>query len=189
MKGEWCYFSEYFNAEKCDQIIQLALEIPEEEAKIGVQGSLVASDSRRSKIRFIQKTDSRFEFLFDALWKMALQANDEWFGFHISKLDFLQFTEYSEEYQGEYKTHHDVFYMNDDPVYHRKLSCVIQLSDPKTYEGGNFEIYEVNYPLPENVRNRGTAIWIPSFTRHAVTPVTKGTRYSMVAWIDGPKWR
>jgi len=25
--------------------------------------------------------------------------------------------------------------------------------------------------------------------RHKATPVTKGKRYSLAAWFDGPKWR
>lgn len=189
MKGEWCYYKSYFTTDQCNEIIQLSKTLPEEDGKIGVDGALIANESRRSKIRFIQKTDSRFNFLFDAIWKMAIECNNEWFGFHLSKIDFLQFTEYSEAYRGEYQRHHDVFYINNDPVYHRKLSCVIQLSDPETYDGGDFEVYETHHPLPIEVRNKGTVIWIPSFTRHAVTPVTRGTRYSMVGWIDGPKWR
>jgi hypothetical protein len=25
--------------------------------------------------------------------------------------------------------------------------------------------------------------------RHKAEPVTRGTRYSLAAWFDGPKWR
>lgn len=189
MKGEWCYYDSYFTPEQCEQIIELGKTLEVIDAQIGSDGSVAFSESRRSKIRWIYKEDHRFNWLFDSIWKMAIQANNQWFGFHLSKLDFIQFTEYSEEYLGEYKIHHDVFYMNNDPTYHRKLSCIIQLSDPATYEGGNFEVHDVHQELPPNTRNRGTAIWIPSFTRHAVTPVTKGMRYSLVSWIDGPKWR
>lgn len=190
MKGEWCYFKSYFSQQDCDNIVSLAETVPEENAKVGVSGELVDSSYRKSKIRFIQKTDQRFNFVFDAIWKMAIQANDEFFSFHLSKLDYLQYTEYDSLYQGEYKKHHDVFWINNDPTYHRKLSCVIQLSDPQDYEGGNFEVYDTTYPLDSSIiKDRGTVIFIPSFTTHAVSPVTSGFRRSLVAWIDGPKWR
>jgi PKHD-type hydroxylase len=29
----------------------------------------------------------------------------------------------------------------------------------------------------------------PSWSLHRVTPVTKGTRYSLVAWVSGPRFR
>jgi PKHD-type hydroxylase len=190
MKGEWCYFNKHFSDSQCDEIIRLAHGVPLESAKMGAVGEITESLYRKSNVRFLQKTDTRFTFLFDELWKLALRANDDWFDFHLSKLDYIQFSEYDSDYQGEYKKHHDVFYMNGDPKYHRKLTCVIQLSDPETYEGGDFETYDISSTLdPKDIRGRGTVMFIPSFTPHAVTPVTSGVRYSLVAWIDGPKWK
>ena len=117
MKGEWCYFKNRFSPEECQKILNLGLKLPVEEAKIGVNGDLVASNVRRSKIRFIQKTDPDFEWLFDELWKMAIQANDEWFKFNVTKITYIQLAEYDETYQGEYQKHHDIFWMNNDPNY------------------------------------------------------------------------
>lgn len=189
MRGEWCYFKNRFSPEECQKILDLGLKLPVEEAKIGVNGDLVASNVRRSKIRFIQKTDPDFEWLFDELWKMAIQANDEWFKFNVTKITYIQLAEYDETYQGEYQKHHDIFWMNNDPQYHRKLTCVVQLTDPNEYEGGNLEFYELTeYPKAEEVKTRGTAIFFPSFLLHSASPVTKGTRYSLAAWFDGPKW-
>lgn len=190
MKGEWCYYKHYFDHNTCQRIISEALKLPSHDGQIGVNGSLhTDQSSRRSKIRFIQKTDPNFTFLFDALWKMAIEANDTWFGFHISKLDFIQFAEYDESYLGEYKAHHDVFWMNNDPIYHRKLSAVIQLSDPSEYEGGNLELLHVDqFPNPVEIRTQGTVIFFPSFITHQATQVTKGTRYSIACWFDGHKW-
>ena len=43
---------------------------------------------------------------------------------------------------------------------------------------------------PQNVdRSRGAFIAFPSFMLHRVTPVTRGTRWSLVAWILGTRWR
>jgi PKHD-type hydroxylase len=191
VRGEWAYFKNYFTPEQCDKILQNGLELPAQDAKLGVAGMNDYSndDYRKSKIRFIQQANHpQFSWLFDELWKMGMQANRDWFNFHITNLSFVQLAEYDASYSGEYKKHHDVFYINNSE-YHRKLTCVIQLTDPSTYEGGDFEMYDLNeYPNKEELRTQGTVIFLPSFIPHAALPVTKGTRYSLAVWYEGPKW-
>lgn len=190
MKGEWCYFKNAFSEDVCNYILEKALLLPVHDATLGVTGDALRNDYRRSRIRFIQKDNDDFTFLFDAMWKMACQANNEWFDFHLSKIDYIQLAEYDESYQGEYKEHHDVFWMNNDTKYHRKLTAVIQLTEPHNYEGGNLELCGVNSsPDINDIRSQGTVFFFPSFLSHKVTPVTKGTRYSLACWFDGPKWR
>lgn len=191
MKGEWCYFKSYLSKEDCNELIETAKMLPTQQARLG-DGleSFEESSIRRSKVSFINSSDWRFNKLFDTLWKTQIQANLDFFNFHITRLNFVQFAEYDSSYKGEYKEHHDVFWLNDDPEYHRKLSCVIQLSDPSTYDGGNFEITEANpAPDPNELRDQGSLIFFPSFLRHRANPVTRGTRYSITAWFEGPKWR
>ena len=191
MKGEWCYFKSYFTKQQCDKIVETIQKRPHKDAQIGVNGTITTDNSfRKSKIRFVNKGDAELGYMFDELWKTAIVANNDWFNFHISKLAYLQVAEYDSANKGEYKTHHDVFYMNNDPVYHRKLSCIVQLSDPKTYKGGDLELMEVDaIPNKEEMRQQGTVIFFPSFVRHAALPVTEGKRHSIAAWFDGPKWR
>lgn len=146
-------------------------------------------DLRRSKLRFIDKSDLRFQWLFDAMWKLAIEANDNIFNFNISRITYIQLAEYDESYQGEYKRHHDVFWMNINSKYHRKLTAVVQLTDPSAYEGGDFEMFNLDeYPNPNEIRTQGTVFFLPSFTEHQANPVTKGTRYSLACWFEGPKW-
>ena len=191
MKGEWAYFRNYFTPEQCSKILEDGLQLPAQDAKLGVAGMSEhePGDYRKSKIRFIQQANhSQFQWLFDKLWLMGMQANKDWFNFHITNLSFIQLAEYDESYSGEYKKHHDVFWVNNDN-YHRKLTCVIQLTNPSTYEGGDFEMYDLNeYPNKDEMRTQGTAIFLPSFINHAALPVTKGTRYSLAVWFEGPKW-
>jgi PKHD-type hydroxylase len=190
MRGEWCYFNQHFSAEECAQILEMGLSLPAEDAKLGHDGQSQVNQWRKSKIRFIQESDTRFTFLFDRMWKMALQANSDWFNFHITKISYIQLAEYDESYQGEYKKHNDVFWVNDDSYYHRKLTAVVQLTDPSTYEGGNLELFTAQQrPNSEESRNQGTTLFFPSFLDHQATAVTKGTRYSLACWFDGPKWR
>lgn len=188
MNGEWCYFKSYINKNLCEKIIAESMSIPAHDGNLGVGGALVDYSMRKSKVRFINSDDTRFDYLFDILWKTAISANSDFFNIHITKLDFIQVAEYDHTYQGEYKEHHDVFWVNNSQ-YHRKLSCIIQLSDPKDYEGGDFVITDTTHHLDKEVKEQGSIIYFPSMLRHKANPVTNGTRYSIAAWFEGPKWR
>ena len=75
-------------------------------------------------------------------------------------------------------------------MYHRKMSCVIQLTDPNEYDGGDFQIIDTAHSPPaDELREQGTIIYFPSMMRHRALPVVRGRRYSIAAWFDGPKWR
>jgi PKHD-type hydroxylase len=78
----------------------------------------------------------------------------------------------------------------------RKLSVTISLVEPSEYVGGNLEFDFRNSIDTEwkkgkttkecvEIRPRGSIIVFPSFVWHRVTPVTKGTRYSLVMWNLG----
>lgn len=191
MKGEWCYFKQKLSQIDCAKILEYSEDLPSQRSEIGTDQGITVDDTyRRSEVKFIQQNDLRFEPLFDSVWKMAIQANQEWFRFNITKLSYIQLAKYDSSEQGEYKKHHDVFWINGDPEYHRKLTCVIQLTDPSEYEGGDLELYDLNqYPNPEEIKTQGTAIFFPSFISHAALPVTKGVRHSLACWFDGPKWQ
>jgi len=190
MNGEWCYFKSRLTKQQCDYILEEGLKLPAQKGQMGVSDSIVNENYRKSDIRFIHQ-QQRFDFLFDDIWKMAIQANHDFFNFHITRLSFIQLAEYSSDVQGEYKKHHDVFWMNGDPHFHRKLTCVIQLSDPTSYDGGDFEMYDLcqDSPNKDDIRQQGTVIFLPSFVLHAALPVTRGVRHSLAVWIEGPKWR
>lgn len=77
----------------------------------------------------------------------------------------------------------------------RKLSVTISLNDPKEYKGGNlrFDLGPHNdvarYHTCKEIRPKGSIIIFPSHTYHQVTPVTSGTRYSLVAWNLGKPFK
>ena len=70
------------------------------------------------------------------------------------------------------------------------LPILIQLSDPNDYVGGDFELLGCcENPDAEGIRQQGSVIFFPSMFMHKANPVIRGTRYSIAAWIEGPKWR
>lgn len=191
MFSNWQLYQNRFSKNTCERIIQLAKLLPDSEAKVGdiTSGGKVATEIRISKVRWISESMPDFKDLILDIKNMFWQVNKT-FGLDINYLPDLQFTEYYGSVSGKYDWHIDTQF-EEQSCYHRKISMVIQLSDPKDYEGGNLELQPFFYepPDPVNLRQQGTAIFFPSITYHRVTPVTSGTRYSLVAWMQGPRWR
>lgn len=88
-----------------------------------------------------------------------------------------------------YEWHSDDLVLNTYKKYNnvRKLTISTPLNIGE-FEGGDFEIMLMNNRKKINFEP-GNALIFPSFIEHRVLPVTKNTRYSLVAWISGPPWR
>ena len=77
----------------------------------------------------------------------------------------------------------------------RKLSMTLNLNEPGEYEGGNLKFdfgpHAGGKRFHEcvEIRPQGSIIVFPSYVYHQVTPVTKGTRYSMVLWSLGQPFK
>jgi PKHD-type hydroxylase len=190
MRGEWCYFKSHFSKDVCNEILRLSKEIPQQQGTVGSSSGVISiNEHRKSKVKFIQSTNLDYDAVFSEIWKLAIKANDEWFRFNISKLDYMQLAEYNFMESSEYKSHQDVFWLNNDSIYHRKLTCVVQLTNPTEYEGGDLELYNVSeHPNRNEIRQQGTVIFFPSFVYHAALPITSGIRNSLACWFEGTKW-
>ena len=127
-------------------------------------------------IMFYVNYANRHSFGLDAFWLYEIQLTT----YHGSDADF-------------YDWHQDCILEQPEP-YQRKLSFIMQLSGSEEYEGGDLMFMPQYIPgwneqKAAAVREQGTVIIFPSFYAHKVTPVTKGTRRSLVAWVEGPAWR
>jgi len=185
MKSEWAIWRDVFSPDECDSILERSIGLPEIEANQGLNGENPDRSYRRSKIKWMH--EDIYRDVFEKMWNLTNKVNRDFFGFHIDNLEFMQLGEYHERDKGEYKRHHDVFWLNGTDK-HRKLSVVLQLTDPKKYEGGRLTL-NVQNEEPKDYFGQGTVIWFPSFIEHWVTPVTKGVRNSVVCWFEGPDWR
>jgi PKHD-type hydroxylase len=180
---------EIVNGSVCEQIIDHANKMILKPSTVGANE--VKPNVRSSRQVFIKPLHEDFKEVFEMCYEFFNQANSEVFGFDIQHISGLQFANYQEQEQGHYDWHIDTFWKTDR-AYHRKLSMVIQLSDPKDYEGGELELASNSgheLPNPDMLRKRGSVIVFPSIVSHRVVTVTKGERYSLVVWIHGPRWR
>jgi PKHD-type hydroxylase len=78
----------------------------------------------------------------------------------------------------------------------RKISMTLNLSNPEDFEGGKLKFdlgktHDTGVDIweCEELKTKGSMIFFPSFLPHTVTPITKGTRYSLVLWALGKPWR
>ena len=85
--------------------------------------------------------------------------------------------------EGQYfDTHIDIIF-NDSMLGQRqvrKISCAIQLSDPSDYEGGDLIVRDEVMS-----KGMGDLHIFHAVTPHSVSPITKGTRYSMNIFCYG----
>jgi PKHD-type hydroxylase len=125
-------------------------------------------NQRKSSVSFIDTIPE-----VDDKLKEVLKENIKLNGWEVSQLRSYQFTEYK---VGEYYNWHTDSSNTDHSE--RFCSIVIQLND--TYEGGELEISNTD----KINRKSGTLIMFYSNILHRVLPVTEGTRYSLVNWLD-----
>lgn len=170
-------------------------------------GNVIDKNIRNSKNSWIPTS----HWVAGLAWHYVERANRENFLYDIDCIDgeSMQYTQYG---VGEYYNWHtdaDISssykpesfegktwecqqdYLNKKCEKIRKLSFIIQLSDPEDYDGGNVQFMALNsnkksYFLP---RERGTIAIFDSRADHRVLKVTRGVRKSIVGWVIGPRWR
>lgn len=177
--GEHSFTSweDVFTVEEIAKINAIGESLLPTDAKVG---SGLNKEYRRSKTSWIHLNDET-EWIFSKIGGVVSSINGKFYGFDIFGFaEAIQYTIYTEDEQGCYDWHLDW----GSNTSQRKLSVVVQLTDPNEYEGGNLEIMASKTPDVVD-KAIGRAVVFPSFTLHRVTPVTKGTRKTLVAWICG----
>ena len=191
MRAIWQMWESIWIPEACERVIDLGKRLDPKPANIGFdETGREDTDYRRSKIAWAHPWMQDWKDVFSEVDALFHEANRNAFGFDLWTLREMLFTQYDGGDEGKYDWHTDLDWLDPRPM-HRKLSMVIQLSDPKDYKGGELELNPpaLAGPDAEKLKQRGTAICFPSLVEHRVKPVTEGTRYSLVAWFEGPKFR
>mgnify|MGYP003132698565 FL=1 len=154
------------------------------EAKVG--DKLEVDDKMRSSnIAFLDEL-----WIHKTLHSFLTTANEkagwnlEWY-----KTEQVQYTEYLLNQFYDY--HVDSHVIPTKNKRQRKLSVVISLNDSSEYTGGAFKMMITPQDVREvpELKKKGTVIVFPSTMWHKVEPVTKGKRYSLVAWAEGFDFR
>ena len=177
------YFTSAFTETELQEIKKIGDGIPKVKAEVGGGDTSNVTDYRISDISWIGDNDES-EWLYSKIADYAKQANNEMWGFDIwGYHDSLQYTTYYGD-GGHYDWHADL----GPGLSNRKLSAVLQLSDPSEYEGGELQI-NIGGSILTVPREKGLLCFFPSFLLHRVTPLTSGTRTSLVTWLCGANLR
>ena len=126
-------------------------------------------------------------WVIDRMMQLVAAANRDAFHFDLS--DFAespQVARYDAAREAHFDWHSDIG--ATALAAKRKLTIVVQLSDPAAYDGGTLDL-RPDSTLHAAPTVQGSAILFPSFTLHRVTPVTRGTRWSLTLWAHGPAFR
>jgi len=192
----WAYAHGVFTKEECEKIIEIGsrgngdLATPLTYGSIGggAQGSPSVEETvkiRRSPVSWIRSDVAENRWIFERLTNHITGINKQFFNYDLTDIQSLQFTRYDGSEGGFYGKHIDMMYQGTGT---RKLSVSVQLSDGSEYEGGDLLLHTRD-DAERPFKQRGTGIFFPSWTLHEVTPVTKGIRYSLVAWVQGPRFK
>jgi len=177
----WAW-AEFLNKEDCNRLVhECKFDIKQAAVGKGIDKTI-----RDSHICWLKDTE-KFEWIYRKCTDLTLAMNEKFFRYDIDFIEDLQFTVYdSSKGDQMYGKHIDT--MTKGLGKPRKLSFSVQLSDPSDYEGGDLVIVdgENSKSCP---KERGKAIFFPSYMLHEVKPVTKGVRYSLVGWVCGPPFK
>jgi len=187
MKGLWQMWEGILPKDVCEEIMLCGSNVQKEEATIDSRG-IVDKVQRRSMIGWINQDNEDFSDVWKFIERKFHEANSAAFGVDINFMRNIQYTTYDEDDVGHYDWHEDIFW-ESNLIYDRKLSMVVQLSDPESYSGCDLELEVREPPSAEILRKQGTIIVFPSFVKHRITPIMSGHRESLVSWVEGPLWR
>lgn len=171
-----------FTSDELDRICAYGDALTMNAAGVGGENS-PNPDIRRTSVGWINCNQDT-QWLYDRLAFIARQLNAQFYGFDLyGFVEDMQYTVYDGTDEGHYGWHVD---MSKQTPAQRKLSLVLQLSDPADYDGGTLEAqFETITPMQVD-KKRGMVAAFPSWVMHRVTPVTRGVRKTLVVWTAGP---
>ncbi|MBU2533218.1 MAG: 2OG-Fe(II) oxygenase [Alphaproteobacteria bacterium] len=175
---------EVFTNSECQRIIATARAGQFQDAAL--VGGTHDDDTRRSRNYWLDD-DGDGAWIFRRLLDAIAAENRNHFQFDLTDfLERMQVAWYGAETGGFFGWHTDCG--GGRIAAQRKLTIVVQLSNADDYEGGSLE---TNFDGVVRAASRaiGSALILPSFVLHNVTPVTRGERYSLTLWSHGPAFR
>ncbi|SFP76891.1 2OG-Fe(II) oxygenase [Tranquillimonas alkanivorans] len=173
-----------FTPDECRRIVAHSDAAPAADARL--VGATRDHGQRRADLVWLDDIPEA-AWVMDRIIDVVREANRDVFGFDLTEFaESPQVARYGAEREGHFDWHSDVG--EGALAAKRKLTMVVQLSEPADYEGGALQVMPSAHVV-EAGRALGTATLFPSFLLHRVTPVTRGARHSLTIWAHGPAFR
>jgi len=160
-------------------------EMTQQAKDLTYEKSLIGSGELKSTRTSTQSWLPWESWIAGIMHNIFISANNDYFHYELNHFDSdIQVTKY--EPSQYYGWHADQIETSSELA--RKLSMSLVLDTE--FEGGELEIFN---PFTHQANSfdlkPGQVCVFPSWASHRVTPVTSGTRYSLVAWMSGPEFR
>ena len=201
LEYRYWYFQKALSEKTCDDIMYVGKKSIDKTALVGdlkIEDNI--PDKKLQEVKKVRNTNIAWledRWIYDFVHPYIHRANKiaDW-NFDWEWSEAFQYTIYNKNQF--YDWHCDSFkkpYSEGSfKGYIRKLSATISLNSPDEYEGGNLEFSwfdgkKIQTQVCEEILPRGSIVIFPSFVHHRVTPVTRGTRYSLVLWSLGKPFK
>ena len=218
LKNSYFYFKSAISPEQCKKIIDLGKSQIEEDKKSGIATHGTTGGNREKQSLgdnavpwlydlvhpYIQRANisSGWNYQWDCSEKFQFTTYSPggFYGWHTDS-GMCHYSKYKRIIPGITPENEDGSYSSDYTKDTwkigkiRKLSVTINLNSPGEYEGGNLKfdygphVEGERYHECTEIRPQGSIIVFPSFVAHQVTPITRGTRYSLVLWSLGEPFK
>ena len=175
--GYYFNVKDIFTKEECDRIINSFSDVTLKKSVVEKENN---KSPRKNKTAWVEMNNDN-DWIYQRLQGVASHFNKEHFKFNLewARLELIQFSKYE---KGDYYTWHMDLGNNPNSI-GRKISLVVQLSDPGKYDGGELQMGLIDDEAYTAYKDKGSVTIFSSTMRHRVTPVTRGVRYSLVAWV------
>lgn len=135
------------------------------------------SSARTSEQAVLRRTPET-EWLYERLRTAGEKVNAEHWRFAITGLENMQVLRYRP--MQRFRWHLDSL-----PGSGRKITCVINLADPRSHWRGKLEVMG-SHEDRRLGREQGGGTFFPSYLVHRATAPLWGERWSLVTWLNGP---
>ena len=173
-----------FTAWECDRIVAATVNMPTDEALL--LGGNRNLGQRNANLVWMDDAGD-LGWVMTRLIEVVSHSNNEQFNFDLREFaESPQIATYDAAKGGHFAWHSDIGHGR--VAFKRKLTLVLQLSNPETYDGGDLEI-RPSAQIELANRAQGAVSVFPSFALHQVTPMEWGIRRSLTVWAHGPTFR
>mgnify|MGYP003624780105 CR=1 FL=1 len=199
--NSYMYFKSALTDQQCDEIIKAGESEMDLILKHGGSTSAETlygktSSQRDTDVSWLNQTK-----IYELLHPFMHEANSvSGWNFEWDHSESMQYTKYGNKQFYGWHADSDVkpypldFHPNIAGKI-RKLSMTVNLSNEAEYKGGNLKFdFGPHYAgkrhqTCKEIRPRGSIVVFPSHIYHQITPITSGTRRSLVMWSVGPPFR
>jgi PKHD-type hydroxylase len=189
--GAVSYYSAFnqpycFTVAECEAVCALANKLYPIKSTVGDGDNSKYDPSVRAVDTYNIEYSDETAWIFKKIAAAVGKANAEYYKYDLYGITHaLQLLHYKDVEHGHYDWHVDC---GNGTSATRKISVSVPLTHRSKYDGGDLLINN-NGNVINTVNEQGSINMFPSYLLHQVTPVTRGERWVIVIWINGPRFK